>query len=259
MKTQTTIIRWGLSVLAAIALAPVASATTINFSVHHADDNGVVTSANLSGPDGVAAGVETWNLPTASGEPLASASSLLDATGATTGVGVTFDTLGGPDDWGYGSALKLLWRSGRGFYNGPGNAGSFTITGLTPGATFDLWIATSHISGDATRNLGDWSTANTNSTGSSITVDNTGQETNGDTWVAGANYVLFQSVVADVNGKITMTEHASQPNTTDSRVGFNGFQLVTAVPEPSTTMLCGLGLLGLVFRRRAIGLFRRTA
>lgn len=246
------IFRWGLPVLAAIALAPVASALTINFSVHHADDNGIVTSANLSGPDGVAAGLETWNLPTISGEPLLSVSSLLDATGATTGVGVSFVDLGGPDDWGYGSPLKLLWRSGRQFYNGPGNAGSFTINGLTPGDTYNLWIASSHLAGDATRNLGDWTTSNTNTTGASIAVNNTGQETNGSTWVAGANYVLFENVIVNGSGQITMTEHAITPNLTDARVGFNGFQLVTAVvPEPSSTMLVGLGLLGFLRRRRA--------
>ncbi len=250
MKKTTQIIRWGLPVLAALALAPVANALVINYSVHHADDDGVVTSANLSGPNGVAAGVETWNLPTSSGEPLVTQSSLLDAAGATTSVGVTFDTLGGPDDWGYGSDLKLLWRSGRGFYNGPGNNGSFSITGLVAGDVYDLWIATSHLSGDAARNLGDWTTANTNTTGASVVVNNTGNETNGSTWVAGANYVRFENVVVDGTGKITMTEHAINPNLTDARVGFNGFQLVSAVPEPSSALLGGFGLLGLLHRRR---------
>ena len=245
------IIRWGLPVLAAIAIAPVASALTVNFSVHVAADDGTVTSSNLSGPDGVAAGVETWNLPAISGEPLASASSLLDAAGATTGVGVSFSELGGPDDWGYGSALNLLWRSGRQFFNGAGNEGSFTITGLTPGDTFNLWIASSHLSVENAKNIGDWSTSNTNTTGASFAMDNTGNETNGSTWVAGANYALFENIVADGSGNITMKEHAYNPNLTDARVGLNGFQLVSAVPEPSTALLAGFGLLGLLRRRRA--------
>lgn len=249
MKTPTTIIRWGLSVLAAIAITPVANATVVNFSTHHTDDDGIVTSANLSGPNGVAAGLETWNLNNFNDG--ASQSSLFDSTGASTSIGVTFDGLGGPDDWGYNSGLKLLWRSGRAFYNGPGNSGSFSITGLTPGSTYDLWIATSHIGniGDA-RGVGDWATANVNSTGASIAVDNTGQENNGSTWVAGVNYVLFQNVVTGLDGKITMTEHAISPNLTDARVGFNGFQLVS-VPEPSTVMLAGVGLLAFLRRRRA--------
>ncbi len=243
--------QWGLSLLAAITLVPTANAVVINYSVHHADDNGIVTSTNLSGPNGVAAGVETWNLPTASGEPLLTQSNLLDATGATTGVGVSFSGIGGPDDWGYNSTLKLLWRSGRVFSNDTyaNSAGSFTINGLTPGATFNLWIASSHLASGIARNLGDWTTANTNTTGASVIMNNTGNETNGSTWVLGANYTLFENIVANGSGQITMTSHALIPNLTDSRVGFNGFQLVN-VPEPSSAALLGLGAFALILRRR---------
>jgi MYXO-CTERM domain-containing protein len=249
MKTQLPIIRWGLSALTALALVPFANATIINFSAHHSDDNITVTSADLSGPNGVAAGLEAWNLNNFNdGAPQ---SGLFDSTGAVTGVGVTFDGLGGPDDWGYGASLKLLWRAGRGFYNGPGNAASFTISGLTVGTQYNLWIATAHLgnTGDA-KGVGDWTTSNVNSTGSSIAVNNTGFETNGSTWVEGINYVLFSNVEPDATGHITMTEHTVTPNLTDARVGFNGFQLVS-VPEPSTAMLAGVGLLALLRRRRS--------
>jgi hypothetical protein len=247
MKTKTTIMQWGLSLLAVITFVPTANAVVINFSVHHSDDDGIVTSTNLSGPNGVAAGLETWNLSTAMdlGGFLATQSSLLDAAGATTGVGVSFTDLGGPDDWGYNSDLKLLWRSARQFYNGAGNAGSFTITGLTPGATFDLWIATSHVD---TTTVGDWTTTNTNTTGATVVLDNTGFESNGSTWVSGVNYVLFENIEASGGGDITMTEHLTTLN--GSRVGFNGFQLVSVVPEPSSAALLGLGAFALILRRR---------
>ena len=246
MKTKSTIFQWGLPVLAVIALAPVASALTINFSAHHPDDNGIVTSANLSGPNGVAAGLETWNLNNFNdGAPQ---SGLLDSAGIATGVGVTFDGLGGPDDWGYNSPLKLVWRAGRGFYNGPGNSASFTINGLDNSTLYDLYIASAHINGTT---VGDWSTSNPNATGASLVIDNTGNESNGSTWVAGVNYVYFQNV-QPIGGNITMTEHVDNTvNMADGRVGFNGFQLVTAVPEPSTAVLAGFGLLGFLRRRRA--------
>ena len=247
-KTKMRLFGWGLPLLASLALAPIASATIINFSVHDPADTSV-TSALLAGPNGVAAGLETWNLNNFNDG--ASQSGLLDSLGAATGVGISFDGIGGPDDWGYGSDLKLLWRSGRAFYNGPGNAGSFSITGLTVGTLYDLWIATSHLgsTGDA-RGVGDWATSNTNTTGSSVVINNTGNEENGSTWVNGVNYVLFNNVAPDGTGKITMTEHAISPNLTDARVGFNGFQLSTAVPEPSAAVLCGIGLIGLLRRRR---------
>ena len=237
-----TIIRWGLPVLAAIALVPVANATIVNFSVHQSPDDDInVTSANLSGPNGVAAGVETWNLNNYNNG--ASQSGLLNAAGAATGIGFNTD-LGGPDDWGYGASLKLLWRSGRNFDTGAGNSASFTITGLDPGSVYDLWIATAHVGQDAT---GTWSTTNANSTGASLPFDNTANNSNGSTWVLGSTYELFQSVAPTAGGSITMTVQSG----TGQRVGFQGFQLATVVPEPSSALLGGLGLLGLLRRRRA--------
>ena len=242
-----TIIRWGLPVLAALAFSPLANAAVVNFSTHHSDDDGIVTSANLAGPNGVAAGLETWNLPTSNGEPLLSQSGVLDSLGAATRVGVTFNDLGGPDDWGYNSDLKLLWRSGRQFYNGPGNAGSFTINGLDNSAVYDLYIASAHINGTT---VGDWTTANINATAASLVINNTGNESNGSTWVSGVNYVYFHNV-QPIGGNITMTEHVNNVgNGNDGRVGFNGFQLIS-VPEPSVAVLAGFGVLGFLRRRRA--------
>lgn len=172
---------------------------------------------------------------------------MFDSTVAVTGVGVTFDGLGGPDDWEYNSPLKLVWRAGRGFYNGPGNSASFTINGLDNGTLYDLYIASARIGGTT---VGDWTTANTNATASSLIIDNTGNESNGSTWVSGVNYVYFHNV-QPIGGSITMTEHVNNTiNGADGRVGFNGFQLIS-VPEPTTAMLAGVGLLALLRRRRS--------
>lgn len=245
-----TIIRWGLPVLAAITLVPTANAIIINYQVTEAGS--VSPESTLFGPDLHPAGTETWNMDQWVGQS-PTVTNMVDSVGASTGVGITAnggDGFGGPDDWNISKPLTMIHRTARAFYNGPGNNASFSITGLVAGAVYDLWIASAHTSGGTPQAIGDWSTANANSTGASVAMDNTGQETNGSTWVAGANYVFFSNVVVDGAGKITMTEHSTTPNLTDSRIGFNGFQLITAVPEPSSALLAGFGLLGLLHRRR---------
>ena len=211
------------------AVTVVPATGIINYCVHIAADT-AVTSTNLSGPNGVLAGVETWNLPVSAGETLLTQSNLLDSVGATTGVGVNFSLIGGPDDWGLNSPLKLLWRSGRVFSNAEGNSGSFSISGLTADTYYDLWIASAHINGSG---IGTWSTLNTNSTGASVGVNNTDASGNGSTWVAGVNYVRFQNVKVNVSGNITMTV-MNAVGASDSRVGFNGFQLIPVAAPLAT-------------------------
>ncbi len=243
MKQQTkmSLFGWSLPVLACFALAPIASAVTINFSVHNTADTSV-NSTTIAGPNGVAVGAETWNLNNFTGTPQ---SGLLDSTATATGVGVSFTNFGGVDDWGINSPLKLLWRSARNFDTSPGNAASFAISGLTVGTGYDLWIATSHVNGTI---VGDWATSNTNTTGATVVINNTGFEGTNSTWVAGVNYVLFNGIQPDNSGNITMTVHSISG--AGERLGFNGFQLVTAVPEPSAALLGGIGLIGLLRRRR---------
>jgi uncharacterized protein (TIGR03382 family) len=211
--------------------------------------------STLFGPNLSPAGSESWNIDRwASNAP--TITNMVDATGASTGVGITQTGFDGVDDWNASKDLTMLHRSASAFYNGAGNAASFTITGLTVGGMYDLYIASGHTSNDAAaKGIGDWSTLNVNSTGPSVSLDNSNtvalpnNQTNGATWVAGVNYVLFQAVIADGSGSITMSEHAINPNPTDSRIGFSGFQLVS-VPEPTSAMLGGLGLLALLRRRR---------
>lgn len=236
------------------AFAQAANAAIINYQVTLAGSESL--ESTLFGPDLHAANTERWNIdPWVGASP--TITNMIDSTGASTGVGITDSGFDGVDDWNIGAALTMIHRSASGFYNGAGNAASFTITGLTAGTYYDLYIASAHTSGEAVaKEIGEWSTLNSNATGATVTINNTNtlampnNQTNGSTWVSGVNYVLFQSVKVDENGKITMTEHATTPNTTDARIGFSGFQLIS-VPEPTSAILGGLGLLTLLRRRRA--------
>jgi autotransporter-associated beta strand protein len=179
-----------------------------------------VPEANLEGPAGPPTpGTQRWNQ--LNGMPTITGTGLVDSVGVPTSAAISATNLNGTDDWGINAPLKILNRTARVFSTLPGNSGSFTVSGLTADTYYDLWIASSHINGSG---VGTWSTLNTNSTGSSVGVDNTGQSTNGSTWVLGVNYVRFQNVKVDSGGGITMT--VMNNAVLDNRVGFNGFQLV---------------------------------
>jgi hypothetical protein len=246
MKNKSlTLSPWGLSLVAALAFVPVANAVVINYQVTQAGS--VSPESTLFGPDLHAAGTESWNMDQWSGST-PTVTNMVDSSGVSTGVGITQDGFTGVDDWNITVPLTMLHRSASAFGNGPGNSASFTITGLTSGSLYDLYIATAHT---VLTTVGQWSTSNSvNGSTSSTTIilDNTGSESNGTTWVNGVNYVLFSQIQADVTNKITMTESLTTLN--GSRMGFSGFQLIS-VPEPSAALLGGLGLLALLRRRRA--------
>ncbi len=255
---QLSLPSWGLPLVAALALTQVASAVVINYQVTSA--GATSPESTLFGPSLQAAGTEEWNIDQWAGS-VPTITNMVDSTGAPTGVGITQSGFTGTDDtWNNTASLTLLRTAASAFFNGSGNGASFTITGLTVGATYDLYIASAHMTNPAEtipKAIGDWSTSNVNLTGPTVTMDNTNtvampnNQTNGSTWVAGVNYAFFQAVQPDALGRITMTEHAFTPNTTDSRIGFSGFQLISTVPEPTSAMLGGLGLLALLRRRRA--------
>jgi hypothetical protein len=93
------------------------------------------------------------------------------------------------------------------------------ITGLNPAKTYDLHIASANCSGQNSQGV--WYTANTTSSLASQGCGNVGN-VNGSSWVLGNNNVLFEDVVPDVLGKITIDGYG----TGGYRLPLSGLQLV---------------------------------
>ena len=242
MKLTTRMIPFqhGVVVVAAIALVQGASAAfTLNYSI----EGGLPPAASsLFGPSGVAAGVETWNQSSSQ-----TVTGLLDAAAIPTTVGLNWTVSSSPgvDDWGIGGLLPLLAYSARDFSNLPGNFITMTLSGLTTGDTYRVWIASGRPSVLVS---GAWSTTNATSTSGSQPIDNSLLSNPGANWVQGNNFVKFEDVVVDGSGNIIMTG----VSTGLTRLPFSGFQIApAAVPEPSGVLLGAVGALALLRRRRA--------
>lgn len=149
------------------------------------------------------------------------------ASGPVTTVGVNFPNTGdlagggltrGVDSW--GSPSLLILKSGNANFSVDANNGQrFVITGLNPAKTYDLHIASANCSGQNSQGV--WYTANTTSSLASQGCGNVGN-VNGSSWVLGNNNVLFEDVVPNVSGNITIDGYG----TGGYRLPLSGFQLV---------------------------------
>ncbi len=191
--------------------------------------------ASLVGPAGGLG--ESWSQFAA-----ASGSNLIASDGTATSVGVTTNFTEGRYD-GTG-ATPMLRATLTDFARG--TARTFTITGLPPGALYDVWLTSFRNQASAAeRTYGRW-TANNPTTSSGVQFIDNRDGQNGTTFVEGYNYVVFTGVVADESGQIsfdgkgmTLADDADA----DYRLGLSGFQIAPAAgpPPPTTTLVIDLG------------------
>ncbi len=188
---------------------------------------------------------ESWNQATGT------FSNLVDSTGGASSI-----TVGGLSGGQNEGPANSIWLGNSNQFSKGANQ-TITISGLATAGVYDIYIyALSHNSGswgqpsNTERAAGAFTTTNVSGNGTSQSLDNGITGTGPGTFTAGSNYVRFQSIVADGSGNISIVVDALDAGANSTRLHVNGLQIV-AVPEPSAALLGGLGLIGLLRRRRA--------
>ena len=169
----------------------------------------IPAASSLVGPAGGSG--QTWNQPTSP-----TGSGLLDSIGAAISAGWSHTDMGGIDNWG-NPGLNMLRSGMRNFAKGAPQ--QFVINGLTPGAYYNVWIASQQPNAEQAK--GAWSTSNTTSTVGSQPIDATIAQ-NTTTWEAGNNYVYFAHVLVNGSGEIVLNGLSAA----NYRLPVNGFQIV---------------------------------
>ncbi|MCF7974612.1 MAG: hypothetical protein K9N55_12405, partial [Phycisphaerae bacterium] len=102
---------------------------------------------------------------------------------------------------------------------------------------YDLYLASFHPNENGGRTL--FSTTNPTTTESPQIVDNGGPNGNDSTWVLGENYVVFEKLLPDANGEITINMVGDWTTDSTKRFYLSGFQLtkstiptVASFPDP---------------------------
>ncbi|MBT8044932.1 MAG: Ig-like domain-containing protein, partial [Verrucomicrobiae bacterium] len=152
-------------------------------------------------------------------------SNLVDTTGLITS-SVSVSGLGNDGRPISGSTLSLF-KANRGLFDKGGDV-TISITGLAADTAYDLYMyALSHNTGswgdisNTERAAGDFVTSNTVlGNGQSQWLDNAVAGTNGNAFVPNGNYVVFQSIVSDGSGNISIVVDAydgadGDPSTND--------------------------------------------
>jgi len=179
-------------------------ATIAMYNVNFLDEG----QSPLSGQVGVVGSPgETWNQGTTSVNNLVDTTGMNTSTISVSGLGSDGRSIPNPDRTIFGGVRN---------FTGKGLDATISISGLEANTAYDLYIyALSHNTGswgDITsteRGAGDFTTTNTVlGNGQSQWLDNAVPGTNASSFVPNGNYVVFQSIVANGSGNISIVADA---------------------------------------------------
>ena len=176
-----------------------------------------------------------------------SVSNLLDSTGGNSGIGfsitgnvgaaVDYDYIPNPDP--LRSEYITFNGNGTGEIDGTSDSIMWSLTGLVPGATYDMCLYGSRTNYDR----------NFNMTIQGTTLDVPSYNTT-DVPLPGPDCIYFSNLVASGSGTITgLGVGIGSDLDLANEADWSGFQLVRT-PEPCSLMLVGLGSLGIVIGRK---------